>query len=348
VKRRARRILRGELAITVAMNAASVLFWLAVLVVFKSFAPSPVYAITAPDNLLVVSAQCFGGLLEVGDIGCLTHYDIDYASVPTELASDTYLNSLISSSTTDIIRSSNPYVFVNSGYGNGVVNIYFADVDAGALGVTWNAAHPMRLAGNPSVFPSVPQINGAITWVAQTNGGASFGNAVLALGADLEVEAEWAGVDLVETSGTGTVLTAQGEDYFVNAIPNLRSIAPDIFSSAILTPQFTEREFTAPYADALETQFDDTALSSTFDGLTAFSGAPEVMVRSSVAFVLILAVWAMTTAYMQRTPNGQVIAIMPVPVLIAGCTLLGWIPLQAAGLIGFIMLFVIAIYFVRR
>ena len=102
-----------------------------VAVVAVFFAVQVIYAITNPDALLVPSAQCYGGLVEVGDIGCITHYDIDYASIPTELASEAFLNGFVSSSTTAVLRSSTPYVFVNSGYGNGAINIYFsaAEVD---------------------------------------------------------------------------------------------------------------------------------------------------------------------------------------------------------------------------
>ena len=317
------------------------------LLIVASFVRSA-HAITNPDNLQVVSAQCFGGLLETGDFGCITHYDIDYISVPSELASDTFLNNFISSTTPSTLRASSPYVFVNSGYGNGATNIYFSATDAATLGATFSAAHPMQIAGNPSTFPSVPVASRAITWGVSVNGGVAFGNAVLALAADFEVEAEWAGVNLVEATASGNVLTAQGEDYFTNTIPNLRTIAPDIFSSAILTPSFSEREFDRTYSTALETQFDDSALSTTFLGLANFVGAPEMMMRGSIMFVLSLLVWGATARGLSKVPNGLVIAAFTVPVVLGSAVVLGMLDIAVAGVIGFIFLFIIGIYIVKR
>ena len=52
---------------------------------------------------------------------------------------------------------------------------------------------------------------------------------------------------MIEDSATGKVLTPEGEDYFTNSIPLLRTMCPNLFPATITTPDFTSRGFVEDY-----------------------------------------------------------------------------------------------------
>ncbi len=53
------------------------------------------------------------------------------------------------------------------------------------------------------------------------------------------LENDWgAAYDLIEDTAAGKKLTEDGETYFVNTIPNIRDICPDLFSASLSAPEF--------------------------------------------------------------------------------------------------------------
>lgn len=305
-----------------------------------------VFAISAPDSLSIISAECFGGTLEAGDIICVTRYDIEYTSIPDEAVEESFLNNFLSSTTDGTIRVSTPMQKVNSGYGQGVASVYFSADDASSLGVSWGAAHRTEIEGNPSVFSTLPSISDLFAWIQETDGGDELGNHVITLGQALQDRAEWSGLTLVETTGSGEFLTADGIEYFIKAIPALRSMSPSIFPVSIIAPTIDDLSYTNEYQSALDAQWNTAVFSDTFVTATNYVPAPESMLKLGFAAIGSMAAWGYV-AWNTRGRNSQLLAIAAGALVFIAFTLIGLADVRVLGALVFIMLFFIGIYLAR-
>ena len=89
--------------------------------------------IAAPDTLDQKSARTYGSVGEAGDILLLVHYEIDYAVLPADPANETFLNMYNDVSVGYGIKAATPYVYVNSGYGEGAISIYLDATEAAGI-----------------------------------------------------------------------------------------------------------------------------------------------------------------------------------------------------------------------
>lgn len=90
------------------------------------------------------------------------------------------------------------------------------------------------------------------------------------------LENDWGGtIDLIETVAGVGKLTGEGEDYFVNAIPGLRSMCPDLFSDILTSPEFVHTlvvgESATEGADTDSDTFGNNWFAQTFTPTTTFS-----------------------------------------------------------------------------
>jgi len=95
------------------------------------------------------------------------------------------------------------------------------------------------------------------------------------------------GIALTAESASGSQLSSYGEQYFTNAIVNLRTMCPSIFAGGIEAPLFEEEEFTQSYRDALLGRFDDTMTGRAFQGLSDWTTIPLTVVKGVLWFIFV-------------------------------------------------------------
>jgi hypothetical protein len=222
----------------------SVIFGLVVVLV----AVSPVLAIPDPATPPQINAvYVYNDLLETGDTGILIDYFLDYDPAPgippppdNETAGESFLAIFIDTDGVTQLRAVAPYVYIQSGYERGLMWIYFSADDTTTYSITSanSALYRIWLMGNPTLTwaGAPPKTVGTIDYWQPAGTSTPFLVAlrVLALADSLELETSWGtpALDLIQATALGNKLTATGEEYFVNVIPQLRMIAPLAFSSS--------------------------------------------------------------------------------------------------------------------
>jgi hypothetical protein len=245
---------------------------LALLLVLLTFAP--VAAIADPDtspqvNAVLVYTDC----LEEGDLGALVEYYLDYAVLPTEIATESYLVVFLDTDGTTQLKATSPYTFVDSGYGAGLVWLYFSadEVTSYGLDVANQSLYRVKLVGNPTI-PSgwagdPPETVGTIDYW-QTSGDTATIVALQVLDYADQLEIDWS-LDMIETTALGNKLTTVGESYFDNVIPGLRTIAPAAYASTTYEPLYINPEFSTVFG------------ATVTDGTGTVNGSPVTLIEDS-------------------------------------------------------------------
>jgi hypothetical protein len=221
----------------------------ALLILVLSLTPLSVLAIADPDSPPQVNSVYVYTLTD-GGIGIMVEYFLDYAVLPTvadanDTATNAYLVSFMDTDGTTTLRAAQPYVFVDSGYGAGIVWIRFsaAEVATYSIDAVDEALYSVQLSGNPTI-PSgwgadPPLTVGTITdWYTTGDPEVLLATQIRVYADELEIA--WTTVDLIQASALGNVLTTNGENYFQNVIPGLRVLAPSVFSSSELEPSLED------------------------------------------------------------------------------------------------------------
>lgn len=179
-----------------------------------------------PDTIAIEQVRRYTDVLVDGDALFVVHYHLDYTVLPAEPIDEGWIGRLIDVGGAGELDSATlqaHHLIPNNGYDHGVYSFYLetAPVPTGTLTVT--------LEGNPGLSPS-PM---GVTSVSIEDRTASQLTGDLRL-LGLHFESQWslttAGTDVITfTSGPGR-FTADGENYFLAAIPNLNKFAPDLFS----------------------------------------------------------------------------------------------------------------------
>ena len=265
-------------------------FAIAGLVLLGLFLLSPlsVLAIADPDTLQIIATYVYEDCLETGDRGVLIYYLIDYTVLPTDTATEAYLAIFLDTDGTTQLAASAPYTFVDSGYGYGVIWIYFSADDATAHGldVANRALYRIRISGNPTVpsgWPGDPPAVSTTIDYWQESGDTSVLVALQVLYYADQLEILWS-IDMIESTALGNRLTVLGEDYFTNVIPSLRTMAPAAFSSGTMDPIDSDLDFSASFGAVL-TNATGTAVGSP---ITLVSGENTVNVTATGTFTVEL------------------------------------------------------------
>lgn len=205
----------------------------------------PVYAqMPSPDTLLILQIEAYRNCIEPLDQLYLVSAIVSYTTPPAEYdISESFLVRLMNGgvelgSTTFYAAASPDY-----GYTRQLAAIYFSADTAPA----WMGAYTVRVEGNPTVIwaGATPLVQSAVfsTWYDETTVSETQEALTLRLGViGVQLENAWGALvyDLVTDTATGRKLTALGEDYFTNTIPNLISMAPLLFSASLNTPNYDE------------------------------------------------------------------------------------------------------------
>lgn len=299
---------------------------------------TPVLAIAQPDGIAIDAVYVYRNCRETGDQLYIVAYTINYTTLPDEGTSEAYLLRLLDAADDELAHTA-PYAYYNKGYGQGVVALYFSAVDA----PEWEGICTMELFGNPFLeWPGgVPSDSVASTdfdvWqdnelgVTQT----IVGGRVIDLASNLETA--W-GKDMVTISDTGKqILTSYAAAYFVNAIPNIYEIAPDIFAegqggwSGVIPPEIPEEQDRTDYSDQLETNiigtpFDLTAMANVF-GVSRGPLSALLYYGIVVAVLIIIA---------RRIGSYKPMMLLSIPFVIVGAFI--GVPLIATILAGLVAL----------
>ncbi len=230
---------------------------------------APSYAIDDPDTPPQVSAV-YVYEFDNGSVGVLIDYYIDYASLPTETATEAYLAVFIDTDGATQLKAVAPYTFVDSGYGRGLVWIPFTSAEATAYSIdsTDIALYRIWLTGNPTLAwtGDPPKTITTIDQWVSASVPETLASRVLYYADVLELA--WS-LDMVEATADGNKLTSIGVSYFENVIPGCRTLAPAAFSDTTSDPDYIEVSY--------DTLFGATATS----GTATVVGSPQTLAEGT-------------------------------------------------------------------
>ncbi len=208
----------------------------------------PVFAIAAPLAVPQVrNIFVYESVLETGDRGVLIDYYVNQAAAypiaTGETATQSYIFVFVEADGVTQRKAAAPYAWASNaryGYERGLVWIYFTAAEAATAPIidsAFAASYRIWFQGNPGLtwVPVTPPktVGSGIVWQTTGDPHVIIAQRLLSLAAELELA--WA-LDMVSTTALGTRLTTTGEDYFNNVIPNLRTIAPNVFAAGTISP----------------------------------------------------------------------------------------------------------------
>jgi hypothetical protein len=252
------------------------------------FTTIPINAISSyPTSNSIYSVNVFENCLELGDMAFSTDFIWSYPStaLPIETATQVLNIRLMQGATQ--IRSVAPYSFFNNGFNRGLVWMYFTADQVTSYSLTWSGVYTMRLDGNPTaswsgLVPTASALSSSsFSWRTST----TLGQTQLLFEPYLLIEADsiqkaWNNTNYILLSNTaqnGTKLTIIGDTYFSSIIPNIKTLAPNIFLSTQLIPEYREVPIT-PGATASVYALDIQGITylSTTDTASFTTNSPTI------------------------------------------------------------------------
>lgn len=309
-------------------------------VVLSCLLVSPAYAQSAsPDSVSIDVIYVNRHLLETNDQLYLCYYNIEYTTIPDDPADETFLFRLIDTDGTTELGRMTPYVYANSGYGEGVISFYFAAADA----PTWGEEYIVRVSENPAHFTSPQEWNFGITTTdyteetTQSANRADVESYILAFAADLETA--WS-TTLTESQDPGVVLNSSGEAYFRNAVFGAMTMAPGVFFYQTLDINYTERTWNTTQATTYEERFDGTWVGNATGSMAnLFRVDNQVFPSIMIILMSILAMW-ISARYMESPHPGFAVCMM----LVLGGAALGWVGMVFLAIMGLFMVLYLAYF----
>jgi hypothetical protein len=217
----------------------------------------------APSSVTLVNYYATNNLLGAGDFFLLIDYNIAYSGgYPTFPASDAFTFRLFDPTGSTEIADALPYVFTTAttgftgtnGYGRGVVAYYFNSASA----PVWGDNYIIKVSGNPAKFSSPPEYDFELpssAYQSSSDNATNLANELRVIAGALSTQ--W-GVPLLSDASATSVLTADGEGYFRNAIPGVQSLAPDIFEDQQQSADTVGTSYGTNLSDAYQHRFDNS------------------------------------------------------------------------------------------
>jgi len=252
-----------------------------------------VLAIENPDSgPFIIQVDAYRHLLEDNDLLIHGRYNVPYEVGPPDLAPDEAITQVmfvrLMDGTTEV-GTSTIYAYYRRGWGYGTFSMYLnADLASGL----WEDTLTVELRGSltagwtgdtPVASTSV------INWRSTTSQTATRVLMYSHLIAWANTLGDYWNVALVTQYAGENKLSSYGEAYFTSAIPGLRGMVPQLFSSSIETPQYDDIDYSTAGADAIT-----DAWPFDFGGLSQYFGLPDddMVFRTIIAFVIIFTVCA--------------------------------------------------------
>ena len=245
-----------------------------------------------PYTFVIESARAYDGVIDAGDMLVIVEYTIDYDTLPTATVTDNFLVRFMRGNSE--LNASEILTFNNSGYGLGVASMYFSAADMTAESVEFGNPngedYAVWLQGKPSAFPDPPtdQLAGIIYRDANDTR-RILETDIAGLATNLENDPDWAvnSLDMIDFVAGQQVLTAAGESYFGQAVPNLQVMIPALFRSSLTSPGVFERDFNFSERDAVGSFWDGTAIGNGFDSVGTLLAIDAVVIAGIVGFILM-------------------------------------------------------------
>lgn len=284
----------------------------------------PVLALQPPDSYSIDSVDAYTSLIETNDQLYLVKYTISYTTYPVESAADTIMFRLRDTTGTIILNATTPYnnIYFHTGYGQGIVSMYFSAADVATNNMTWMAAYTVTLEGNPGVSYNGTSPNATSLITAWWTDGAASALASRIIYFGTRFSTLW-GYQLIDSG----ILTSYGENYFTSTIPNLRSLTPTIFSSYM--QQWTrpgDRTFNMTNILTWRNQWIGTWLDLTVPA--ADWGIDAIWLYGMIWVIIMIAILYAFVKFVQTTKP----MLYLIGILIAFGTILGFLPWIALGL----------------
>ncbi len=291
----------------------------------------PVKAIAEPTTVSLTDIEIFQDLLVTDDFLAIVPYEIAYTTNPSEKADETFIFRLLSPDGTTENGTALATTLYNSGYGHGIVSFYFAS------GMVWDSSYIFRVQQNPAIYPLAQYwdfVVGPSNYSTATDEAAALKAKILDTASLLTPEFL---VALTETSESGSiVLSSYGELYYLDAIPGLQQLCPDLFSVRLESPSYTKRTWSTTVADALKTKYAGTFIEDFMTGSGGlFSMAPSAaMTTLSILMGIVLifiSVWKFKASMLAACTDGYTVLLL--------LMLMGFFPMVAAGGLAFASVF---------
>ena len=266
------------------------IIWMLAAVVLAVGPATMVFAISAPDSDIVLSnVQGYTGMLEDDDLLVIAKYDIPYATLPTESATDAYVGRFLRDGTD--LNSTELFHFNDKGYNTGLISFYWTaaqrSTDSVEHGNANNENYQVRINGKPGVFPgAVPtQTTNTITWESKL----VFKQNIIDLALEFDRDVDWLAnsQDLI-TPGDQTLFTDDGAEYFATVIPRLATMESSLFTSAVKPLESATQVPVESLVDTLDDYWDGTPLGDQMDRIAGTQGVEVIVIRSIIAMFIML------------------------------------------------------------
>ena len=283
-------------------------------------------AIATPAPYAVYQTNVYRNCLEANDQMWIIVGEIEYGANPAEDAGEAFIVRVLDEDDNEL-KATAPYPYHDSGYDLFCVGIYFGATDEDIP--LWSGNYTVELTGNP-----------ALTWTAGDPPTTS--NDIISSWSEaafmtprvryiaLELDDDW-GVDLISLEAGVNKFMPAGEVYFEASIASLRIICPDLFSSAVVVPEFEEREYTQAEATTTETRWIGDGLLD-FTGLAGVLGVSRMWTTSLLWIVLCCFICFYSA---QRVESYRLMAFL-LAILLAFGALIGLMPFVVAPIMGFL------------
>lgn len=306
-----------------------------------------------PDSTpRIRSLKVYKDLLEADDCLFVILANISYANTPSIPIDRAFTWTLLHNGVP--IGSNTGYAMHDYGYGYNIHSLYFNAASA----IDWGnlTAYSLQLAGNPDAFNSPVVYDtsdsaeyqvASTSWVVSTNYRETL--AVDLIGIAKTLEQEWQ-VVLMDEQDTRTVLSANGEKLFRNAIPNVQAMAPSLFyvqaAGSDVAPRAWSTSLDTTYkgrllgADGIAGTADDTWVAAALVPLADWINIPWLLLIGLITLALcVYVIYQSNRRFNTPVPGyiGSLIVIMCVGMLALGLTILAIIGLAIVIGAGYLM-----------
>lgn len=258
----------------------------------------PVLAIGDPNTIAwgtgtVNRYKVFTNVLYTGDMLFAADAYVYYASTPTDYtAQEAFVFDILNTAGNVTLAST-----ALKSYGNRPISIYLSAEQVSNLGLTSGTAYGLRITGNPAVFPSQNASNTITTYLSgddyvdqSTSGNTTLSNHLrnfmILVANDIEDNDNPAVSYLDQVQGI-TYLSSAGANIFLEGVPNLDSMCPQLFLYSLQPLGDDQPTSTGSYANLLTPSSQWGA--TTANGLTAlglYLGINQALAGASAAFIL--------------------------------------------------------------
>jgi len=280
------------------------------------------FADTAPDTLKIHSAVVSKNLAENGDMLVAAHYEVAWDATedyPTEPIDDYILCQMMTTTGSYTYAAVSPYPFVDDGYGEGVVSFYFTSDQVDILGLEWLQNYMIRITTKLGWVAPVEKYDYTLSDTDYCPSEYTSNNRLWlkqwVLDTAQSLETNWGLTASLTTVSIESVLSEYGEMYFLQAIPGLRFLCPDLFTYTLFCPDVPSGSGTPTLAEDLKDrgEYDGTIVESGLDTLASIFGS-EIVGLNLIAIGLIGLLMGLSYWQLQNTRPGMILGLYTLPI----------------------------------